>query len=355
MLCMKIVMVAGGTGGHIYPALTLAEALQAKGHQVSFIGSNDRMEKDLIPSRGFAYTGLDVYTTRGGLFQKIKSLFSIVRAYFTCLDLLRDYDMAIGFGNYISLPVMKAAKHLKKKTIIHEQNSFVGRANRLLDKDMDLIIGSYEENLEQFNNPNTKILGNPQSTKAFGIRKNDTVLKDLGLDPHKKIVVIFMGSLGSSSVNEKLLDYFRMLDGSYQVVFATGRSHYDDIMKKIQPNDYLKIFERIDGINVMANSTLLVCRAGATTLCEICSIGMPAILIPSPFVPNNHQYYNGKALADRDAAIMIEEKDLSGELLNETINGLINDETRLKELSENARKLSNPNVLNDMIEAIEKL
>ena len=352
---MKIVMVAGGTGGHIYPALTLAEALQAKGHQVSFIGSNDRMEKDLIPSRGFAYTGLDVYTTRGGLFQKIKSLFSIVRAYFTCLDLLRDYDMAIGFGNYISLPVMKAAKHLKKKTIIHEQNSFVGRANRLLDKDMDLIIGSYEENLEQFNNPNTKILGNPQSTKAFGIRKNDTVLKDLGLDPHKKTVVIFMGSLGSSSVNEKLLDYFRMLDGSYQVVFATGRSHYDDIMKKIQPNDYLKIFERIDGINVMANSTLLVCRAGATTLCEICSIGMPAILIPSPFVPNNHQYYNGKALADRDAAIMIEEKDLSGELLNETINGLINDETRLKELSENARKLSNPNVLNDMIEAIEKL
>ncbi len=355
MLNMKIVIVAGGTGGHIYPALTLAEALQNKGHQVSFIGSNDRMEKDLIPSRGFAYTGLDVYTTRGGLFQKIKSLLSIFRAYFTCLKLLKGYDMAIGFGNYISLPVMKAARHLKMKTIIHEQNSFVGRANRLLDRDVDLIIGSYEENLKQFTNPHTLILGNPQSSKAFGIRKNGEVLKELGLDPDKKTVVIFMGSLGSSTVNEKLIDYFRMLDGSYQVIFATGRSHYDDVLSRIEPNEYLKIFERIDGINVMANSTLLVCRAGATTLTEICSIGMPAILIPSPFVPNNHQYYNGKALADKNAAIMIEEKDLSGQRLYDTISELINDEKRLKELSDNARKLSNPDVLDDIIEAIEKI
>ena len=164
-----------------------------------------------------------------------------------------------------------------------------------------------------------------------------------------------MGSLGSSTVNEKLIDYFRMLDGSYQVVFATGRSHYDDVLSKIKPDDHLKIFERIDGINVMVNSTLLLCRAGATTLTEICSIGMPAILIPSPFVPNNHQYYNGKALVDKDAAIMIEEKDLSGQLLHDTIGELINDDNRLKELSDNARKLSNPNVLDDIIEAIEKL
>ena len=127
------------------------------------------------------------------------------------------------------------------------------------------------------------------------------------------------------------------------------------MISKVEQNDYLKIFERIDGINVMANSTLLVCRAGATTLCEICSIGMPAILIPSPFVPNNHQYYNGKALTDRNAAIMIEEKDLSSEILNETINDLINDDAKLKELSDNARKLSNPHVLDDMIEAIENI
>ena len=263
--------------------------------------------------------------------------------------------MAIGFGNYISVPVMEAAAKLHLKTVIHEQNSFVGRANRMLDEKVDLIIGSYEENLKQFKNRNTKILGNPQSSKAYEVKKDEKVLKDLGLDPKKKTVVIFMGSLGSSSVNEKLYEYFPMTDGSYQIIFATGASHYKEALEKVKQNDHLKVFERIDGINVMKNSTLLVCRAGATTLSEICAIGMPAILIPSPFVPNNHQYYNGKALTDKNAALMIEEKDLSAEKLNALINSVINDEEKLKTLSENAAKLGNPNVLNDIVEAIEKL
>lgn len=348
-------MVAGGTGGHIYPALTLAEALMQKGHRITFIGSNDRMEKDVIPARGFEYIGLNVYTTRGGIFQKVKSLLSIAKAYFDCQKLLKGYDMAIGFGNYISVPVMEAAAKLHLKTVIHEQNSFVGRANRMLDEKVGLIIGSYEENLKQFKNRNTKILGNPQSSKAYEVKKDEKVLKDLGLDPKKKTVVIFMGSLGSSSVNEKLYEYFPMTDGSYQIIFATGASHYKEALEKVKQNDHLKVFERIDGINVMKNSTLLVCRAGATTLSEICAIGMPAILIPSPFVPNNHQYYNGKALTDKNAALMIEEKDLSAEKLNALINSVINDEEKLKTLSENAAKLGNPNVLNDIVEAIEKL
>ncbi|MBQ6334086.1 MAG: undecaprenyldiphospho-muramoylpentapeptide beta-N-acetylglucosaminyltransferase [Erysipelotrichaceae bacterium] len=352
---MKIAMVAGGTGGHIYPALTLAQALQEKGHEITFIGSNDRMEKEVIPAQGFAYTGLDVYTTRGGLLQKVKSALSIVKAYFDCKKLLKGYDMAIGFGNYISVPVMEAAHSLGMKTVIHEQNSAIGRANRMLDKKMDLVIGSYEENGKQFKNPHTLILGNPQSSKAVGVKKDPEVLRKMGLDPDKKTVVIFMGSLGSSSVNDKLIDYFRLVDGSYQIVYATGASHYEDTIARIQSNDYLKIYERIQGVEVMKNSTLLVCRAGATTLCEICAIGMPAILIPSPFVPNNHQYYNGKALVDKGAAEMIEEKDLSPVKLKEMIETIINDEDKLESLAENALKLSNPGVLDDIIGAIEEL
>lgn len=352
---MKIAMAAGGSGGHIYPALTLGEELKKRGHEVVFIGSNDRMEKDVIPANGFEYIGLDVLTTRGGILQKVKSLFSIYKAYRKCLTLLKDYDMAIGFGNYISIPIMEAASKLNKKTVIHEQNSYVGRANRLLDEKADLIIGSYEENLKQFKNKNIKILGNPQSYKAYHVKKDKNVLKQLGLDPDKKTVVIFMGSLGSATVNEKLLDYFKLLDGSYQVVFATGSSHYEKMRSAVEDNDYLKVFERIDGINVMKNATLLVCRAGATTLCEISAMGMPSILIPSPFVPNNHQYYNGKALTDKNAAVMIEEKNLSGELLYNTINELINDDERLKQMSENASRLGNPEVLNDIIKEIENI
>ncbi len=352
---MKIIMVAGGSGGHIYPALALAEALKEKGHSITFIGSNDRMEKEVIPEKGFEYIGLDVYTTRGGILQKIKSLLSIAKAYFECKRILKGYDLAIGFGNYISVPVMEAAISLKIKTVIHEQNSFVGRANRMLDKKVDLIIGCYDEVLSQFENPNIKILGNPQSSKAYHLEKDSNVLKDLGLDPDKKTVVIFMGSLGSASVDKVLLEYFKMLDGSYQVIFATGKAHYEKILSEVKQNDNLKIFERIDGAAVMKNSTLLVSRAGATTLSEISAVGIPSILIPSPFVPNNHQYYNGKALVDKNAAIMIEEKDLNASRLNDTINNVINDEERLKTLSQNARKMGNPNVLDDIIDAIEKI
>lgn len=348
-------MVAGGSGGHIYPALALAEALKEKGHSITFIGSNDRMEKEVIPEKGFEYIGLDVYTTRGGILQKIKSLLSIAKAYFECKRILKGFDLAIGFGNYISVPVMEAAISLKIKTVIHEQNSFVGRANRMLDKKVDLIIGCYDEVLSQFENPNIKILGNPQSSKAYHLEKDSNVLKDLGLDPDKKTVVIFMGSLGSASVDKVLLEYFKMLDGSYQIIFATGKAHYEKILSEVKQNDYLKIFERIDGAAVMKNSTLLVSRAGATTLSEISAVGIPSILIPSPFVPNNHQYYNGKALVDKNAAIMIEEKDLNASRLNDTINNVINDEERLKTLSQNARKMGNPNVLDDIIDAIEKI
>ena len=266
---MKIAMVAGGSGGHIYPALALAEALKERGHEITFIGSKDRMEKDVIPAKGFDYIGLDVFTTRGSIFQKIRSILSIIRAYFKCLGLLKGYDLAIGFGNYISIPVMLAAIKLKLKTIIHEQNSFVGRANRLLDKKVDLIIGCYEENKKQFANPNIRILGNPQSSKAYHLEKDPEVIAKLGLDPKKKTVVIFMGSLGSASVNEKLLDYFKLTDGSYQIIFATGSSHYEKMLKEVKQSDYLKVYERIDGVNVMKNATLLICRAGATTLSEI--------------------------------------------------------------------------------------
>ena len=228
-------------------------------------------------------------------------------------------------------------------------------ANKFLDRKVDLVIGSYKEDREQFKNPHTLILGNPQGYRALRIRKDDETLQKLGLDPEKKTVVIFMGSLGSETVNRILLDYFRLLDGSYQVVYATGREYYEKDREAVADSEYLKIFERVDGIRVMRASDLLVSRAGATTLCEITSLGMPSILIPSPYVPNNHQYYNAKSLVDEGAALMIEEKDLTPERLNEAINSIINDEEGLKDLSVNARKLANDSVIEDIVREIENL
>lgn len=348
-------MVAGGTGGHIYPAITLADELVKRGHSITFVGSNDRMEKDVIPEKGYKYIGLNVYTTRGNIFKKIKSIISIFLAYFESKKLLANQDMVIGFGNYISIPVVLAAKKLGLKTIIHEQNSLVGKANKLLDEKVDAVIGTYKENINQFKNKKTLILGNPQSSKALQIKKDKNVLKDLGLDPDKKTVVIFMGSLGSESVEKKLIEMFKLLDGSYQVVYATGKAHYENVIKEVEEKDYLKVFEKIDGINVMNNSTLLVSRAGATTICEICALGMPSILIPSPYVPNNHQYKNAKSLCDVNAATIIEEKDLTAELLKSRIEELLADQNKLDSLHENARKLNNDLVLQDIINVVEKL
>ena len=187
---MRIIIASGGTGGHIYPAITLAQALQKAGHKITFVGSTGRMEKDVIPAAGFDYIGLDMKIPGGSLINKANSFVSIVKAYYKCREIVKDYDLAIGFGNYISVPLVMAARNRGLKTVIHEQNSFAGKANKYLDQKVDLVIGSYEENKKTFKNPHTLILGNPQSSKAFNIKKDPEVLLNLGLDPDKKTVVI---------------------------------------------------------------------------------------------------------------------------------------------------------------------
>ena len=352
---MRIIIASGGTGGHIYPAITLAQALQKAGHKITFVGSTGRMEKDVIPAAGFDYIGLDMKIPGGSLINKANSFVSIVKAYYKCREIVKDYDLAIGFGNYISVPLVMAARNRGLKTVIHEQNSFAGKANKYLDQKVDLVIGSYEENKKTFKNPHTLILGNPQSSKAFNIKKDPEVLLNLGLDPDKKTVVIFMGSLGSQTVNKVVIEYLNSLKGDYQVIYASGKQNYAKARAAVKKKDYICVKEAVDGVKVMANSSLLVSRAGATTLSEICAMGMPSILIPSPYVPNNHQFYNAMALIDKNAALLLEEKNLSPASLKAIIEKSINDEELLKSLHENAIKLSNPKVLDEIVKEIEKL
>lgn len=352
---MRIIIASGGTGGHIYPAITLAQALQKAGHKITFVGSTGRMEKDVIPAAGFDYIGLDMKIPGGSLINKANSFVSIVKAYYKCREIVKDYDLAIGFGNYISVPLVMAARNRGLKTVIHEQNSFAGKANKYLDQKVNLVIGSYEENKKTFKNPHTLILGNPQSSKAFNIKKDPEVLLNLGLDPDKKTVVIFMGSLGSQTVNKVVIEYLNSLKGDYQVIYASGKQNYAKARAAVKKKDYICVKEAVDGVKVMANSSLLVSRAGATTLSEICAMGMPSILIPSPYVPNNHQFYNAMALIDKNAALLLEEKDLSPASLKAIIEKSINDEELLKSLHENAIKLSNPKVLDEIVKEIEKL
>ena len=204
---MKIVIATGGTGGHIYPALSLADALlENKDNDVLFIGSSTRMESKEIPEKGYNFKGLNVIGTNGGLTNKIKSVLLLVKARSECIKILKDYkpDVVIGFGNYISVPVILAAKKLGIKTMIHEQNSVAGKANVFLSRFVDGIIGSYNENLNQFDNSKTRILGNPRASESSKIDKDVNMYNELGLDENKSLVLIVMGSLGSESVNKVL-------------------------------------------------------------------------------------------------------------------------------------------------------
>lgn len=349
---MKVILVAGGTGGHIYPALTLANELQNRGHEILFVGSSTRMEKDVIPSEGFKFIGLDVSIPRGNIFNKIKSFFSLRKAYKECLKIVKDYDVAIGFGNYISLPLMLAAKKERLKTIIHEQNSFAGKANLYLDKKMDYVLCSYDENLKQFKNPNTFVYGNPQSYKALKEIEDRNCIKELGLDPNKKTVLIFMGSLGSSSVDKILLDYFLKTNGSYQIIYARGKD-FDEDLSKYSFKEHIVIKDRVDGSKLIKNTDLIIARSGATTVSEIIACGKPSILIPSPFVPENHQYYNALALSENGAAIIIEENKLTSDFLGQNVDSIINNDDKLHEMGVSAKKLLKEDIIENIIRIVE--
>lgn len=350
---MKIVIVAGGTGGHIYPALTLANSLKEKGHDILFVGSNSRMEKDIIPSNGYDFIGLDVTIPKGNIFNKFISLLTLLKAYFKCKKIVEGYDFAIGFGNYISLPVILAAKSKGLKTMIHEQNSFAGKANLYLDLKVDYVIGSYDENLKQFKNNNTYIYGNPQTYKALNEKEDKSIIEKYGLSLDKKTVLIFMGSLGSSSVNDILCDYFKLTDGSYQILYACGKDNYE-CLKDISFGEHIKVVLSIDGTKAIKNCDLIISRAGATTLSELIACGKPSILIPSPFVPENHQFYNASSLSDVNGAILIEEKDLNASSLNDAVSSIINNDISLKEMGNNAYSLLKEDTLENMIRLIEK-
>lgn len=356
---MHILISAGGTGGHIYPALSLAKALLATGkHQITFIGSNNRMEKDLIPAFNYRFIGLDVDNFKKGLFGKVGSVIKMVEAYGQCRKIIKNenIELVIGFGNYITVPPLLAAKHLKVTTFIHEQNALPGKANLFLSKKVSRTIGSYQKNLEFFNQQSTKIYGNPRAQSAAEtILDTDFKIK-LGFKKDQKLIVIFMGSLGSSSVNELLKESLKVLaTKSYGILYATGKHHYQDALTALSNLDHIVVMESVDGIQALAHADLAITRAGATTLAELAALGVSAIVIPSPYVPDNGQYLNAIELEKKDACVLIEEKDLTKDHLVAIVEELMNDETKCHQMRMNIRKFAYPNANDDIIKLIDTM
>lgn len=357
---MKICIVTGGTGGHIYPALALAQAYKDQDikHELLFIGNDDRMEARLIPQAGFAFKGIKTKGIQGNVLNKLFALYTLFFKRSAVRNILDAFnpDLVIGFGGYVCVPVILEAKKRGIKTFLHEQNAIAGKANRFLAKHVDGIAGSYEANLNQFPKNKTRLIGNPRTYVFKQKTVKRSLLNELGLDETKPNVLFVMGSLGSASINAMMGSVLSLLDEhQLQCIYVTGKQHYDAFIEANDETSYVKIVPYIDQVQAMHEVSLMVTRGGATTAAEIMVSGCPSIIIPSPFVPNNHQYHNAKVLYDAGASILMEEKDCDAHQLSMMILDLVEDVHRLSLMREKAKAFGRANAAEDFIAWINEV
>lgn len=356
---MKVIVVAGGTGGHIYPAIAIIRKIQEmeKDSKILYIGTSDRMEKDIIPKMGIKFVGLEMSgLNRKNIFANISVLKKFRNAVKRAEEEIDKFkpDVVVGAGGYITAPVLYAAHRKKIPTLIHEQNSIPGMSNKFIGNFADRICVSLPHSLELFPKNKVCYTGNPRSeeiTKVDVLKKNK-----IGFSNDKKLVVIVMGSLGSTTMTHKIMDLIPGFnDKNYQVLIITGKSYYDNY-KDIDVSDNVKIVPFMDNlINLLKDSDLIVSRAGASTIAEITAIGLPAILVPSPYVTNNHQYKNAKELSDKGACVIVSEEDFSKDKIINEIDKLFDNKDLYDKMSKSSRKLGIDDSATRIYEEIRKI
>ncbi|MEG0994610.1 MAG: undecaprenyldiphospho-muramoylpentapeptide beta-N-acetylglucosaminyltransferase [Bacilli bacterium] len=353
---MKLIISAGGTGGHIYPAIAIINKLKEidKNIDILYIGTTDRMEKDIIPNLNIPFIGIEMKgLNRKNVFKNINVLHSLHLAVLKVTKIIDDFkpDVVIGVGGYITFPVIYAAYKLKIKTFIHEQNSIPGLSNKILSKYADKIGISLPGSLKYFKKAKTVLTGNPRSEEVYNA--TNVSLTSYNLDKDKKTVLIVMGSLGSLTINNLFKDILLKFNKkNYQVLFVSGKNYYDEFKKIKLPNNVVVVPFIKNMVNVLKSVDLIVSRSGASTIAEITAAKLPSILIPSPYVTHNHQYMNALELKNKDACILLEEKDLNAKTLIDKIDLILNDKTLYMQLKDNTKKLAITNSASKIVEII---
>ena len=358
---LKFILSGGGTGGHIYPAIAIANELKSRfpDAEFLFVGAKDKMEMQKVPQAGYRIKGLWIaglqrrLTFDNALFP-IKLISSLLKAR----KIIKEFkpDVVIGTGGFASGPLLQMANSAGIPTVIQEQNSFPGITNKLLSKKANAICVAYE-NLEQFFPKEKMILtGNPVRQDLIDIAsKREEAIQYFNLDANKKTVLVLGGSLGSRRINqliEKELDNFRA--NNVQVIWQCGKFYFEEY-KHFNDNKNVQVLSFIDKMDlVYAAADVIISRAGASSVSELCIVGKPVIFIPSPNVAEDHQTKNAKAIVDKKGAILIKESDLDSQF-NTVFNNLLSDENLQKELSKNSKQLARPNATKDIVEAIIKL
>lgn len=342
----RILFAGGGTGGHLYPAIAVAEEVRKlkPEAEILFVGSKNKIEGSIVPKLGFEFKDIIVrgFTRKLSVKTFLFPLYLIV-SLFQSLAITMKFKpkVAIGTGGYVAGPVIWASSVMGSKVILIEPNSYPGITTRLLEKYADEVHISFEYTKKYLRRPNIlKLTGNPvrNSLKIYD-KKN--ALKKFGLSESKKTLLIIGGSLGSNSINKAIEKNLNdLLKNNIQLIWQVGKNYFDDY-SKYQTND-CKVFSFIENMDeAFSACDVVVARAGASTISEIALLGLPAVLIPSPNVAENHQYHNAKALADDFAVILIEDKNVEKELFD-TVTKTLSDESLLNELKVNIKKFAKP-------------
>ena len=349
---MKVIMTGGGTGGHIYPAIAIADKIRERypDAQILFVGTKHGLEKKIVPDNGYPIEFVTVAGfNRKNPLKNIEVMKKLREGSRQSRKLMKTFkpDLVIGTGGYVCGPVVRAAHKEGIKTYTHEQNAFPGMTNKLLEKYVEKVFLGFEEAQKYFKHREKHVVtGNPVR-KAFFEADKPTSREKLGFSRDDFILLVFGGSQGAGRINKAMLSVIEALNGmpGVQVCMATGTRYYDAILhalrdeKKLELGDNIHIMEYISNMDeYLSASDLLISRSGALTVAEVTVCGKPAIFIPSPIVTGNHQYYNAKAVADRGGAVIMEEKDLDDEKLITQILKFKNNPELTSQMSARSRE-----------------
>lgn len=353
---MRVIFAAGGTGGHINPALSIAAEIKKRDPDsaVLFIGTKEKMEAKLVPAAGFDFKTISISGFKRGfslpdIKENIRTVLKMFIASYEARKIIEKFnpDVVVGFGGYVSGPVIRTAAKMGIKTAIHEQNAYPGVANKALAKMADKVMLTVDDAAKRMSCKNAPVITGLPIRSEILEADRDFSRAELGIREDKHIILSMGGSLGAEAINKAMLELIarRYKDQSCVFIHSMGQNglwfpqKLEEKGVDIQNAGNIHIREYIDDMaRVLSAADLVICRAGASTLTEIQALGKAAILVPSPNVTENHQYYNALSLVKRDAAILIEEKDLTGERLIQEADGLLKNRERLEQIGKNAKK-----------------
>ena len=354
---MRILLSGGGTGGHVYPAIAIANRIKEEypDAEIMFVGTAKGIESEIVPKYGYELKTVTVQGFKRKIdFDNVKRVFKLFKGLEESRRVVKKFkpDVVIGTGGYVSGPVLFNAAMSKIPTVVHEQNSFPGVTNKILSKVVTRVLTSFEDSHVRFpegSRDKLILTGNPVRKEILVARKN-IARKNLGISEDKKMVLCYGGSGGSEEINEAMkLVIENMVKEDVAFIFATGKYYYEDFKNSIE-NISLKPYQQVvpyleDMANALAASDLVIGSAGAISLAEITALGKPSIIIPKAYTAENHQEYNAKSIESRGAGIAILEKDLTPEKLNETVFKILGNRETLIDMANASKEIGKPEAI----------